>query len=1043
MIANRPTHVRAPINPYNPKPTSAQLQSRAKYQEAVDAVATLNSRETRAHLQQQTDRQRFDSSINVFADSSNSNWKSVPVAPPKQSFDLNSGRRSVDPVVVDLGFERPPSSNHDGVDLHTFHHDTKQRHNSLMCTINELDTINKKFVRKSPRPIKSDKEAHKMRDKAHKAPLDKRIEALEHACENCFNEEMKMKAHHGEGSHDDAHGEDDEHIVEHCKWLHRRAVHHTMQMFIGAVATMNQNGPDKQDNARMVDMLKHQNELGELYCTAIVVRNCPGTTTNMGMTRRTTIPQRGQRVLEVSHEIHRILVSAPGSAKMLKLRDICRVFVKDLLEFRDVFNAWDKEQVIEFSRLSRSIGQTGLMPFTRAPTAAEIKAAQEHQESLHEHEKNAILRAYEKRKTKNNSDNHNTNPHKRYHEGDDDDVSSVSSSGSSSGSESIGTEESRERLMDEIQRAKHDTPFIAGGKVMYAPRRPHTRGSRALTGMEMDVIPLVTGARDSVEHATSLSSPRRKPHPSWTPHVKLTAHPTFGNKYHGHHLHVHHNNHGHEWKEKNKKFDDRHDEHGKIIHKHHHHRHSQGHHGHHGHKKRHPKTLRECLLSHETDISVLVQAYKTEQLKFPPSWKEAADKAEKEAQQVEILRDNTPVAKPKEQHNVYEIEAHGKPPPTHRVLQELVDTARTSMSNQTLRKFKAGSYKKVLALSIHQGTVNKNKQQVMLDNACEKETVEHGLYIQGLNTQAARTKLLKYLYDQKQKERLIPGRRPANSAFSKAVRIPGRADIDLARKKRKQHGQFVDGHREKHLNKVEAEQKHEKDSIDLDDKNRDDERKIPNGPSTSTTTVNLARRPPRPASTQPTAMGTWKQSSALKQSSGSLSARGPKRPDRPQSSRAASTPRGRNSTQRNVFAKSNGRSKTTVVLKQRQFDMSAKDIMKSVRSSSTWNKKMNNRWLHNGRNTPHDFGHRSQRSAARRGGGGCRPATSMGVVRPNVPRPESRVEALHVENELNNFEARMSTKKKSRVVQNMFRLKSQASKQARNAKMRKMMHAFG
>jgi hypothetical protein len=212
--------------------------------------------------------------------------------------------------------------------------------------------------------------------------------------------------------------------------------------------------------------------------------------------------------------------------------------------------------------------------------------------------------------------------------------------------------------MDEIQRAKHDTPFIAGGKVMYAPRRPHTRGSRALTGMEMDVIPLVTGARDSVEHATSLSSPRRKPHPSWTPHVKLTAHPTFGNKYHGHHLHVHHNNHGHEWKEKNKKFDDRHDEHGKIIHKHHHHRHSQGHHGHHGHKKRHPKTLRECLLSHETDISVLVQAYKTEQLKFPPSWKEAADKAEKEAQQVEILRDNTPVAKPKEQHNVYEIEAH-------------------------------------------------------------------------------------------------------------------------------------------------------------------------------------------------------------------------------------------------------------------------------------------------------------------------------------------------------------------------------------------------
>jgi hypothetical protein len=82
----------------------------------------------------------------------------------------------------------------------------------------------------------------------------------------------------------------------------------------------------------------------------------------------------------------------------------------------------------------------------------------------------------------------------------------------------------------------------------YAPRRPHTKGSRALTAMELDATPLVTGARDSVEHATSLSSPRRKPHPSWEPHVELEAHPTFGNKYHGHHLHVHHHHHGDEWK---------------------------------------------------------------------------------------------------------------------------------------------------------------------------------------------------------------------------------------------------------------------------------------------------------------------------------------------------------------------------------------------------------------------------------------------------------------------------------------------------------------
>jgi hypothetical protein len=50
---------------------------------------------------------------------------------------------------------------------------------------------------------------------------------------------------------------------------------------------------------------------------------------------------------------------------------------------------------------------------------------------------------------------------------------------------------------------------------------------------------------------------------------------------------------------------------------------------------------------------------------------------------------------------------------------------------------------------------------------------------------------------------------------------------------------------------------------------------------------------------------------------------------------------------------------------------------------------------------------------------------------------------LHVENELNKFDQSLMATKKSRVVQNVFRLRSGASKLARNIKMRKALHAFG
>ena len=51
-------------------------------------------------------------------------------------------------------------------------------------------------------------------------------------------------------------------------------------------------------------------------------------------------------------------------------------------------------------------------------------------------------------------------------------------------------------------------------------------------------------------------------------------------------------------------------------------------------------------------------------------------------------------------HNIYEMEAHGKPPPKGHDLQRIVAVAQDAMSNEALGEFSAGSYKKAVALDI-------------------------------------------------------------------------------------------------------------------------------------------------------------------------------------------------------------------------------------------------------------------------------------------------------------------------------------------------------
>ena len=402
------------------------------------------------------------------------------------------------------------------------------------------------------------------------------------------------------------------------------------------------------------------------------------------------------------------------------------------------------------------------MPFTVAPTPLQIQQAIDHQEAKKREEEESTASAFHAKLTRlggRKQLDEELSSISSYSGDGEDSVSSVGSD--SSGGASSGTEISRARLVAEIRRAHHDTPFIAGGKVLYAPRRPHTRGSRNLTNMELDAMPLVTGARESVEHGTSLSSPRKQPHPSWQPHIdsgQVTQSDGRGEKCVS--MHKHH-------------------------HRHHHHHH---HHNNKAHRQSlgRPKTLKECMLSHETDVNVLLEAYRAENLKFPPSWKKEADEAVATAQQVAILKAEKSAERAERDaqiereanlrahgshHNVYKTEAHGKPPSKHRGLQNLVNQAKKSMNNAMLSKFSSMSYKKVLSLQIRKRSTEQRFQEKMLRKACDNETDTHKQSVLSKRRENARKAQLSKRRA-KEIQEFIRRKRPSTS-FSKPIVQPG------------------------------------------------------------------------------------------------------------------------------------------------------------------------------------------------------------------------------------------------------------------------------
>jgi hypothetical protein len=626
---------------------------------------------------------------------------------------------------------------------------------------------------------------------------------------------------------------------------------------------------------------------------------------------------------------------------------------------------------------------THAVPFTVAPTPLQIQAAIDHQEAKRREKENSMSTAFHMKASRlggRREVEDDASSQSSYSNDGEESVSSVGSG--STGGASSGTERSRNRLVTQLRRAHHDTPFMAGGRVFYAPRRPHTRGSRNLTGMELEVMPLVTGARESVEHATSLESPRRAAHPSWTPHVELEPHPTFGKKYHGHHLHVHHHEGGHGGHKSGK--DPGEDDDDPHAHKHHHHHHKHHHHHHHhgkgGHKRGRPKTLKECILSHETDVKVLSEAYRAEAMKFPPSWKQAADEAAAAAQQVIVHKTETkaPVVEVQRahgsHHNVYATEAHGKPPGTHRNLQNLVIQAKKSANNKTLARFKARSYKKVLALQIQKQSAAQLAERKRMNRKCQDLTAKHAeLIVMGRRSQARRDQQSRQTARELQ-EFLREGRRPTTS-FSKPIVQPGFPSAQ----KRGGSGRGM-------------------------------------GQRPQTTTPGQRRSVPAKAS-------------KTSQASSTLIPQPPKR--RPGSSVANGGRSWRSSPRASsAMGYSTGYSGTCSI--------SPRDVLNSTREVCRVSSGFNARWLKTSGVPDNSRKKRKkkQRPATAAAGGSL---SSGGRGGSNTAAEE----VAAVSSDIEKFERNEAARHQDKLESNFFRFRSGASKKVRNIKMRKMMKAFG
>ena len=401
------------------------------------------------------------------------------------------------------------------------------------------------------------------------------------------------------------------------------------------------------------------------------------------------------------------------------------------------------------------------------------------------------------------------------------------------------------------------------------------------------------------------------------------------------------------------------------------------------HKRGRPKTLKECILSHETDVKVLSEAYRAEALKFPPSWKEAADAAAAAAQQVVVHKTvkRAPVVEVTRahgsHHNVYATEAHGKPPGNHRNLQNLVLQARKSADNTTLSRFKAQSYKKVLALQIQKQSSALLAQRKRIDRKCQDLTAKHShLVVMGRRSQARQDQQARQA-TRELKEFLREGKRPTTS-FSKPIVQPG---FSSSLKNKKTGSRGGSGSRG---------------------------RELMQRPKTTTP----GQRRPIPAKVSETS-----------RAASTLIPQPPKR--RPGTSVGVGGRSWRTGRASSAMGYSTGYGSTCSI--------SPRDVLNSTRKICRVSSGFNARWLKTSGVPDNSKKNRvkNQRPATAAAGSSFRVSGSI---------PD---EVAHVSSEIEKFERKEAARHQDTVESNFFRLRSGASKKIRNIKMRKMMKAIG
>ena len=501
-------------------------------------------------------------------------------------------------------------------------HDTK---------IKQLEQIDEGHRRNTQYSVKGRAESTKVLQKMSKVSKDHREISMIQTSERMFNEERKMYAH-------------GKNFKEWACWVVRKSVVHMAKSFMSCVAVYNSEVEHSHASHRMVEILSHLEEIGELLLLCFLIRDRPDEMKACGIgAHHNDLRTRALDITAKFDLVHRICTMQSGQTRARKLHLQARLLNKKMVHFKRQFNAWDEQQAIKIFNLMRYVQKIGVLPFKVAPSSGLIRAVKE--------EKRLSKLNGGSQEEAQDAEESETEAEAR---GDD---QSSKSSWTGTKTESTNSESSWASLQRrELRRAHHNTPFLAGGKVLRHPRSPRTKGARAFLHMELNEIPLVTGAREAPEAGTHMDSPRSAPHPSWDPHIALTKHRTHGDIYHTHGYGV------------------KHPKHHKDHSEHHNHDHgedtheekplpdaAEGHHHHHHHKhqakRNRPMSLRECVKNHVVDKEILKKAYLMRKVKIPDSWREKPVKVAHTAEGI-LKRAQVVHVHEHKAHNAYTVEQH-------------------------------------------------------------------------------------------------------------------------------------------------------------------------------------------------------------------------------------------------------------------------------------------------------------------------------------------------------------------------------------------------